>query len=237
MTTAGRPADDSALRAHQAPCRGSTLHAMDRDPQRSWTTVGLVVAACALVAGGVLVVLALTNSTAASSAPLLSPTAASTLGFPIVLQPAKITRLKSEGGCTSSDQSVYEDSTKKTALISDTVNCDSAKAASTALDKLRQRAGVDRSLPVPAALGATAFAVSSEAPHYLMVWQAGDTVAIAAIDVAIPGAITTKVTASPPLTQAQQATLAEAAKSRTPCIPTTTDRRATELELTPGSGC
>jgi hypothetical protein len=65
---------------------------------------------------------------------------------------------------------------------------------------------------VPKALGASAFATSSNAPEYLMIWQAGSKVAITAIDVDVKASTTTSSTvASPRLTQSQLTTLGVAA--------------------------
>jgi hypothetical protein len=65
------------------------------------------------------------------------------------------------------------------------------------------------SLPVPKELGSTAFSTKSEGSEYLVVWQAGNNVAITALDVDVRATSTT--TTFPPLTAAQGQTLTKAA--------------------------
>ena len=70
---------------------------------------------------------------------------------------------------------------------------------------------MDTSLPVPKELGPTGFATSSHAPEYLMVWQAGNRVAITAIDVDITASSSSSTSQSPALTPSQGTTLGNAA--------------------------
>jgi hypothetical protein len=121
----------------------------------------------------------------------------------------------SQKGCSSSVGVAYADSAKQTALISSVLNCDSAASASTAFSAIKKHYGADAAIPVPEALGSSAFATASIAPQYLMVWQRGSKVAITAVDVDLSASTTTSSTvASPPLTSAQKMILGQAAEAQ-----------------------
>ena len=145
-----------------------------------------------------------------------TPTYAKGAGFPNTLSAAKQTAVTSQKGCPSSVGAVYADAAKQTGLISSILNCDSATSAATASSVIHQHYGVDPAIGVPQDLGPSAFATASIAPQYLMVWRAGNKVAITAVDVNLAASTTTSSTVpSPPLTQAQQETLVRAGKPRT----------------------
>jgi hypothetical protein len=150
-----------------------------------------------------------------SKAVVLTPTYAKGAGFPNTLSAAKQTAVTSQKGCPSSVGAVYADAAKQTGLISSILNCDSATSAATALSVIHQHYGVDPAIGVPQDLGPSAFATASIAPQYLMVWRAGNKVAITAVDVNLAASTTTSSTVpSPPLTQAQQETLVRAAEAQ-----------------------
>jgi hypothetical protein len=153
--------------------------------------------------------------TSTPTAIVLSPTYASSAGFPKTLNAAKTSTVTSQKGCLSTVGAVYTDSVKQTALISSILNCDSAASASTAFSTIQKHYGADKAIAVPKALGTSAFATASIAPQYLMVWQTGSKVAITAIDVNLAASSTTSSTvASPPITTAQEATLYRAAEAQ-----------------------
>jgi len=172
--------------------------------------------------GGAVIVLAgcssSTGAPASSTKPtspsvagaVLDPAYARSIGFPKTVQAAKESSVSSQKGCSNSVEAVYENSGSKTGLISDVLNCGTKASASAALAVARKAVKVDASLPVPKALGATAFATGSHAPEYLVVWQAGNRVAITALDVDIT-ASSTSASGSPKLTPAQGTTLGNAA--------------------------
>jgi hypothetical protein len=183
-------------------------------PARIWyaaIAVGAVsIVATACSTGG-----ATSTSTSSPTATVLTPSYASSAGFPKTLNPAKKSTVTSQKGCTSSVGAVYEDSIKQTALISSVLNCDSAASASTALSTIRKHYGADSAIAVPKGLGTSAFATASIAPQYLMVWQTGSRVAITAVDVNVAASTTTSSTVpSPPLTKAQEMTLYRAAEAQ-----------------------
>jgi hypothetical protein len=148
----------------------------------------------------------------ASTGSVLGPVFATSIGFPKTLQAAKKTAVTAEKGCHDSVEAVYEDAVGQTGLISSVLDCTSVGSASSALAVARKQIPVDASLTVPKALGTSAFASSSSAPEYLMVWQAGPRVAITALDVDVKASSSTSTTTvSHALTQAQEAKLGNAA--------------------------
>jgi hypothetical protein len=148
----------------------------------------------------------------APAASVLSPSYASSVGFPKTLQAAKKSVSTTEKGCSNTVQAVYEDSARKTALISEVLNCSSAESSSTVLAGARKQVAIDPALTVPKVLGASAFATASQAPEYLVVWQSGTRVAITAIDVDVAASASTSSTATAvPLTKSQGRTLGQAA--------------------------
>lgn len=154
-----------------------------------------------------------TVSTAAAG--ILTPAYAKDAGFPKTLSAAKTSAVSTEKGCSISVGAVYQDSVKKTALITSVLKCDSAAAASTAFTTIKTHYGADATLIVPQGLGASAFATSRIAPQYLLVWQRGSKVAITAVDVNLAAArSTTGTVTSPPLTKAQENTLDQAAEAQ-----------------------
>ena len=158
-----------------------------------------------------------TTSTTPSGTPsiagsVLSAESAQHLGFPKTVQAAKKTAVTDQKNCSSSVEAVYEDTATKTGLISDVLNCSSKASAAAALTVARSHATLDSAVTVPKELGSTAFATDSDAPEYLMVWQAGNRVAITAVDVDVTASATGTSTTTPaPITEAQGKTLGDAA--------------------------
>jgi hypothetical protein len=168
------------------------------------------VGALAVAVGAVVVAVTPGISGAAPSAAsqVLSPTYAKSIGFPKTLQAAKKVKVTSEKGCTQSTQAVYENTTTKTGLISETLQCTSKTAASAALSGARKQATVDTTVKAPKQLGSSAFVTASDAPEYLLVWQNGTRVGITAVDVDV---VATESTSASPLSTAQAKKLGNAA--------------------------
>jgi hypothetical protein len=154
-----------------------------------------------------------------SSAPMASTTSsvlgasyARTIGFPKTVQSAKKTKVTTQKGCTDSFEAVYEDAGAKTALLAEVLDCKSHASAAEALAGARKESTLDQAVPVPKALGKTAFATNSEAPEYIIAWQVGAKLVFTAIDVDIKASSTT-TTSSPPqsLTVPQREMLTNAA--------------------------
>ena len=141
---------------------------------------------------------------------VLSPGYAKSVGFPEIAQSAKTTAVTTEKGCSTTYEAVYEDAARRTALVSDVLNCRSAAAAADVLGAVRRHVRTDGSIRVPKELGSSAFATASDAPQYLVVWKAGSRVAITAIDVDLTGTSASEA-APEPLTAAQRETLQHAA--------------------------
>ena len=174
--------------------------------------VVVAVVVIVLVSGGSPKTTTTAGTTAHPGSLVLAPGDAKSLGFATTVQKAKKTSVKDQKGCTDSVEAVYENSANKTGLVSDVLICQSTAAASTALATARKEVTVDSSLQAPKGLGSEAFATASNAPEYLMVWRAGDKVAITAIDLDVTAASTSTTAASPPpLTASQEATLKQAA--------------------------
>jgi hypothetical protein len=182
------------------------------------------VAVAALVAAGLL--LAACSSSSNSTPPSKSTTTTTTgspsgvpavldaayatsIGFPKTVQAAKTSAVTDEKGCSTSVAAAYEDAAQQTGLLSDVLKCKSSASATNALTALHKKATPVTSLTVPKALGSTAFSTKSEGSEYLVVWQAGNNVAITALDVDVRATSTT--TTFPPLTAAQGQTLTNAA--------------------------
>jgi hypothetical protein len=153
-----------------------------------------------------------TATSAPSPSLVLGPGQAKSLGFATTVQAAKKGTVKDQKGCTDSEEAVYEDGPNKTGLVSDVLICKSTSAASSALATARKEVTVDSAIHPPGELGAEAFATASNAPEYLMVWRAGNKVAITAIDLDVTASSSSTTVANPPpLTAAQQTTLQQAA--------------------------
>jgi hypothetical protein len=148
---------------------------------RTWT---LVVTASAGTAIGLLALLPGTaGATPPASSLVISPSYAKSIGFSKTVQAAKVTKVTTQKGCTQSIEAVYEDSTGKTGLVSETLQCSTSAAAAKALGVARKEIKVDDSLDPPRQLGSTAFVTASDAPEYLMVWQAGTRLGVTAMDI------------------------------------------------------
>jgi hypothetical protein len=186
-----------------------------------------LIAGVGAVAVVVVIIVVVLVTQGGSSTSTTSPTAPKTLavsgsvidagyakkiGFPKTVQAAKQTAVTDQKGCTTSVEAVYEDSGSKTGLISDVLNCGTKSAATAALAVARKHVTLDSSVAVPKELGTGAFATNSDAPEYLLVWQAGTRVAIAAIDVDVSASASSAgKAAAPPLSASQAKALSAAA--------------------------
>ena len=121
----------------------------------------------------------------APSALVLSSAYAKSVDYPKTVQVPSKRAVTNEKGCSSSIEAVYADAAGKTGLISDLLRCNSQTAAARVLATFRKSVRVDTSVRVPSQLGASAFATASSAPEYIVAWQVGSDVALAAIDVDI----------------------------------------------------
>ncbi len=146
-----------------------------------------------------------------ADATVLNPSFAKSLGFSKTVQAAKQTKVTTQKGCTTSVEAVYEDAVGKTGLVSETLQCNSASAATKALASARKQVKTDSSFKAPKKLGSTAFVTATDAPEYLIAWVNGSRVAITAVDVNIASTSTSTTTVSSPLTAAQMKTLSTAA--------------------------
>lgn len=150
------------------------------------------------------------GATTSSTTLVLSPTYAKALGFSHVVQAAKTVKVTSQKGCTTSTESVYEDAQGKTGLVSETLVCSTRAAAAKALASARTHVKVDPSHSPPKQLGPSAFVTSTEAPEYLMVWQAGTRLGVTAIDVDV-AATSAEGAKAAALSAAESSTLTAAA--------------------------
>jgi hypothetical protein len=91
-------------------------------------------AAVAASAGLAFTLLAVLPGTAGATTPasalVLNASYAKALGFSHVVQAPKSVKVTSQKGCTASIESIYEDATGKTGLVSETLVCSTKKAAS-----------------------------------------------------------------------------------------------------------
>ena len=109
-------------------------------------------------------------------------------------------------------QSVYEDLSNQTALISEVLNCKTSADATASLVSGRKEVQIDTSFRIPKELGTSAFATATEKPEYLLVWTVGTKLAIVGLDVSVTASSSTSSTVpSKPITKTQQETLIEAA--------------------------
>ena len=153
-----------------------------------------------------------TSKNLSVSGSVLDAAYATKIGFPKTVQAAKQTAVTDQKGCTTSVEAVYEDAGSKTGLISDELNCGSTASATAALAVARKHVTLDSSVAIPKQLGTGAFATDSNAPEYLLVWQAGSRVAITAIDVDVAASASSAgETGAAPLSQSQGQTLGAAA--------------------------
>ena len=144
---------------------------------------------------------------------VLGASYAKSVGFPDPYQAAKKSTVTGQKGCPNSIESIYENLSNKTALISEVLNCNTSADATASLISGRKQVKVDSSLAVPKELGSSAFATAAEKSEYLVVWTIGTKVAIVGLDVDISGSSSSSstTTASPPITKGQQKMLINAA--------------------------
>ncbi len=149
------------------------------------------------------------NSAANKPSPassVLDAAFAKSVGFPKTYEAAKKSTITGQKGCSGSVESIYENPSVQTALISEVVNCKSPAYAAESLTSGRDAVKVDSSIKIPKKLGASAFATASEKPEYLVVWTVGSNVSIVGIDVDTAGSSSSKA-----ITEAQRKTLVNAA--------------------------
>jgi hypothetical protein len=152
------------------------------------------------------------NTDPSPAASVLDASYAKSVGFSKTYESAKRSAATGQKGCSDSIESVYENLSNKTALISEVLNCKSSGDASASLASGRKEVQIDSSFKVPKELGTSAFASATERPGYLIVWTVGTKVAIAGLDVNIAASSSTSSTVpSKAITQAQKKTLVDAA--------------------------
>ncbi len=151
-----------------------------------------------------------TNSSPTTA--VLDASYAKSVGFSNTNESVKQSTATGQKGCSDSVESVYENLSNQTALISEVVNCKTSADASASLVSGRKEVQIDSSLKVPNQLGTSAFATATEKPEYLVVWTAGTKVAIVGLDVDVAASSSTSSTApSKSITKAQEETLLNAA--------------------------
>jgi hypothetical protein len=133
---------------------------------------------------------------AAPAALVLDSRYARSVGFPETVQAASKQAVTSEKGCSTSIEAVYEDTPRKTGLISELLKCNSQASAAKVLANFRKSIHVASSIGIPAQLGTTAFATASSAPEYVVAWQVGSGVALTAVDVNIAASSSTSEASS-----------------------------------------
>jgi len=193
---------------------GHSLRAMQKVRRLSRRKVALLIATVVavvaivggLVSGGVH---ATANTTSSSSASVLSPAYARSVGFTKTYRAAAKQAVTNEKGCSTSVESIYENTTGETGLISDYLRCKSTGAASAVLTSFRKQVHIDRAIRIPSQLGKTAFATASDAPEYLVAWQVGSGVALLAVDTDI--AATSNSATATPITTSETKVLVAAA--------------------------
>jgi hypothetical protein len=152
------------------------------------------------------------SATPSVSASVLSPSYATSIGYPKTFQAAKSASVKGEKGCVQSIGAVYEDNAGLTALISDVLICNSHSSASSALAAARRQISVATGVSAPKGLGTSAFVTATRAPEYLVVWQAANRVAITSIDTDVKASQSTSAAkTAKPITAAQTNALFRAA--------------------------
>jgi hypothetical protein len=152
------------------------------------------------------------TTTPSPSATVLDASYANSLGFSKTYESAKRSTATGQEGCSGSVESIYENLGNQTALISESVSCKTSADATASLTSGRKEVHVDPGLKIPTQLGTSAFATASEKPDYLIVWTAGDRVAIVGLDVNIAATSSTASTkASKSITKAQEEVLVNAA--------------------------
>ena len=146
------------------------------------------------------------------AASVLDASYAHSVGFSKTYESAKKSITTGQKGCSDSVESVYENLSNQTALISEVLNCKTSGDASASLVSGRKEVQIDSSLRVPKELGTSAFATATEKPEYLVVWTVGRKVAIVGLDVDVAASSSTSSTVpSKPITKAQEETLLNAA--------------------------
>jgi hypothetical protein len=127
------------------------------------------------------------------------------LGFSKVVVAPKSSSNTGEKHCTNSAESLYESSDGKVGIVSEALICSSPSTAAAALKEARGEATADKTISLPKTLGKTAFATSSQAPQYTVIWQHGSKVGVAAIDTDVPASASESTEAGtfPPITKAQ----------------------------------
>jgi len=151
-----------------------------------------------------------TSNTALSpSASVLSPTYARSVGFTKTYRAAAKQAVTDEKGCSTSVESIYENTTSKTGLISEYLRCKSTAAASAVLTSFRKQVHIDRAIRIPTQLGKTAIVTASSAPEYLVAWEVGSGVAFLAMDTDI--AATSSSATAAPITTSETKVLVAAA--------------------------
>jgi hypothetical protein len=152
------------------------------------------------------------NGNDPSTTAVLDAAYAKSVGFSKTYESAKKSSDTGQKGCSNSVESIYENLSNQTALISEVLNCKTSADASASLTSGRKEVQIDSALKLPKELGSSAFATATEKPEYLIVWTVGKKVAIVGLDVNIEASTSTSTTAPiRTITKAQQRTLINAA--------------------------
>jgi len=149
------------------------------------------------------------NTTLSPTASVLSPAYARSVGFSKTYRAATKQAVTTEKGCSTTVEAIYEDSARKTGLISSLLKCKSAAAASAVLASFRKQVRIDSAIKIPSQLGQSALATASNAPEYLMAWQVGSGVALLAVDTDI--AASSKSVTATPISKSQTKVLVDSA--------------------------
>ena len=178
------------------------------------------VIAVALVATGTSVLVSLPAGASQGSvagAPakgLLTTAQAKGLGFTRTATKASTSNKTGVSGCSRGAQVAYENSAKKTGIISEVLVCKSAPVATALIAKEKKVGKALASMKPPRALGPTAIERAAEASTYAIYWQQGKIIELLAfdsnIDASTSSATATTVPAKP-LSAGQQQTLVKAA--------------------------
>jgi hypothetical protein len=151
--------------------------------------------------------------TSAPAKGLLTTAQAKRLGFGQTATKASTSTKTGVTGCSKGAQVAYENTSKKTGLISEVLICKTTKVASGLITKEKKVGTAVSSMKPPKALGSTAIERAAEASTYAIYWQQGKIIELLAFDANIDATSSSAETSVPatPLSSGQQQTLVKAA--------------------------
>jgi len=157
------------------------------------------------------------SQSSVASAPakgLLTAGQAKALGFTKTATKVQTSNNTGVTGCSKGAQVAFENSAKKTGLISEVLVCKTPAVATALIGKEKKAGTALASVKPPKALGTSAIERVAQASTYVMYWHQGRIIELLALDGNIAAtsssSTTTSVPAVPP-TAAQQAALVKAA--------------------------